>query len=268
MKLEDNEFRYKNPNTIADLVIPIKLVPNTTLEKPREHFHTNIANNYQWLDESPVNSGKAIVCGASPSLKKHVEAIREEQANGAVIYGCNSAARFLFDNGISIDHQVILDASDLAIYDVLVSAKSHLFASIVNPIIFEMVDSPVLWHPAMQWIFDYLDLDDRKFTYIGGGITVSNSALCIAYTMGFRDITVYGMDSSYIESQFYANGAKPEEERLFIDLEINGKTFHTTYDMKQQVIVFLQLYQLLKDQGCKVDVFCDGLMAEAWLNKE
>jgi len=157
-----------------------------------------------------------------------------------------------------------MDALEETVEELSDNCDQHLISSIVSPVLHPKLKNPVLWHPLMDWIVKELDGLDRKFMFIGGGISVTNSAICMAYVMGYRKIIVYGVDSSFIDGEFYSYKANLTSPRLFVDVELNGKTFKTTYDMKQQVVVMLKLVNMLKEQGCEVVIDADGLMGEAY----
>lgn len=75
MELTAQEFRFKNPDTKGDLIIPIALIGTESKSKTLDNFQKNIALDLPWLDESAANDKTAIVCGASPSLRSRMHLI-------------------------------------------------------------------------------------------------------------------------------------------------------------------------------------------------
>lgn len=262
MELTAEEFRFKNPDTQRDLVLPIKLVNTETSQKTLENFRHNIKLDIPWLNESEAHGGTAIICGASPSLRT-----RFHRLNGDV-FACNRAAEVLREADVKPKYQVLMDALEETILDVSDNAEQHLISSIVSPKLHTKLKNPIIWHPLIDWIVKELDGADREFMFIGGGITVTNSAICIAYIMGYRKIIVLGVDSSFVDDKFYSYQANAQSDRLFVDVEVNGKSFKTSYDMKQQVVVMLKLVQMLRDLGCSIEIDSDGLMGEAYKSME
>lgn len=271
MDLYDTAVRYRNPNTNQDLVLPVRLVGPVSYEKYKENFLSNIQHDLPWLDESPVHDAPAIICGAAPSLIKNLDKIRELKERGGKVFGCNSACKTLADNGIEVDYQPVLDAHECMANYMHLDAKCHILASYVDTKLFDMSKNVIVFHPSIDWIEEHLKDDPRKFMYIGGGISVTISALCIAYTMGYREIHVFGMDSCFDGDAFYANGkgiAKDETNQLEVTIDFNGKSYRTTYDMKQQVIVFIEVAKLLLESGCKLGVYGQGLLQDVWKSKQ
>ena len=60
-------------------------------------------------DEVPAHLNRAIICGGGPSLVGSLESIHEMKARGGTIFALNNVARFLAENGIRADYQVIID---------------------------------------------------------------------------------------------------------------------------------------------------------------
>lgn len=271
MDLYDTAIRHKNPDTNQELIIPIKLVGPVSYDKYKANFLSNIERHVPWLDESPINDIPAIICGAAPSLLNHLDKIKELQGNGGKVFGCNSACKTLYDHGVEVDYQPVLDAHECMKNYMHLDAKSHILASYVDTSLFEMSKNAILFHPSIDWIEEHLKDDPRKFMYIGGGVSVTISALCIAYTMGYREIHVFGMDSCFEGDKWYANGegiAKHETNQLEVTVDFNDKSYRTTYDMKQQVIVFVDIAKLLLDSGCKLGVHGEGLLQDVWKSKQ
>lgn len=266
MQLQDTSYRIMNPGASQELVIPITLLPPISGDKYKSNLEKNIVLDIPWLDESPVNDRPAVVCGAAPSMRKYTDTIKEISTKGAV-FACNSAAKYLIDHGIEVDFQPMLDPHPIMIESMHSGAKSHLLASYVDPALFKVANNPVIWHPCEEWVEERLKDEQRSFTYIGVGISVAISTLCIAYTMGHREIHVFGMDSCFEGDAFYANGkgaVTGETAPLYVDVEFNGKTYKTTYDMKQQVLVFVEIAKLLLKHGVQLKVYGDGLLQDVW----
>lgn len=267
MHLNDTEIRHRNVGTSSDLVLGVRMEVETEQDYAWSQFEQNIKRDVPWLARQPENDHLAIVCGAAPSLKDHIADIADKQADGAAVYACNSAAGVLVRGGVNPDYQVILDPHQIMLYDFEFKAKCHLLASLVHPSLFDQSINPILWHPAQQNVMDATRDIDRHFTYIGGGVSVAMFSLCIAYAMGHRAIDAYGIDSSY-SGAMYANGRGEDYYShgglLVVDIEHAGRTFKTTWDMKQQVQTFLKLAHALKQVGVPIRVHGDGLLPHAY----
>lgn len=262
IELEDMFVRHRNPGMDTDLVIPVVLaspVPDSVMQ---DNVRANSVLDVPWLAESPPHDGIALVCGAGPSLADDIEDIRAKVAAGAKIFASNSAAPYLNKCNIPVAYQVVLDPHPV-VADELGDAEEYLLASIIDPFIFSKYGNVTLWHPANEWIDDIIPRTDKNFCHIGGGVTVSNSSLCLAYTMGYRNIHVYGMDSSYRDDVTHVAPLPQVSQSIIItDVVSNGKVYRTSFDMKQQAIVFKELHALLVAEGCKVIVHGSGLLPD------
>ncbi len=262
MKLEENFFRHSNPGATSDLIIPIALLSCCDTEKTKSHVKENCEFDAPWLDEEPANDGIAIICGSAPSLKETIGELKALYDKGAVIFSCNTATAYLLEQGIKPQYQVILDPFD-EVTDFMYDAGCHLLASTVHPSAFEKSKNPVLWHPMIGWLGDYIPEKGKNFTFIGGGVTVTNSAVCMSYTKGFREMHVFGMDSSYEGEKTHVNDLKAiDSDELYVTVENNGKTYTCAYYMKQQALIFRELHKQLTELGCKVSVYGYGLLPD------
>lgn len=255
MKLTEKEYTHRNPGASQDLVIPIDPTATVPLERAMEYVRANSVLDIPWIEEVPAHAGVAVICGAGPSLKRSYSDIRA----GGEVFACSTAGRTLEANGIDITYQVIMDPLESSADD-LVDADRHLIASFAHPSVFEVATRPMLWHPVIKGIEDFIP--DRPFVGIGGGITVLNSVLGLAYTLGFREFRCYGVDSSYEDGQRYADPSTPPNPTTPLWIEERGKQYLTSYDLRQQAVVFLQLAQQLKAAGCTVKVFGSGLLPD------
>lgn len=267
MNLDDTEIRYRNAGTSCDLVLGVRMEVETEQEYAKKQFQQNLERDVPWLVKQPENDKIALVCGAAPSLKDHVQQIKQMQSEGAVVYACNSAAGVLVSGGVIPDYQVILDPHAIMLNDFCFQAKCHLLASLVHPTLFDLSENAILWHPAQQDVIDATKDIERDFTYIGGGVSVPMFTLCITYAMGHRSIDAYGIDSSY-SGAMYANGRGEDYYAhgglLVVDVTHAGRTFKTTWDMKQQVQTFLKLAHAFKQIGVPIRVHGDGLLPHAY----
>jgi len=259
MQLNETALRYKNAEARGELVLPIELVGTTTLEEAKENLDANMSHPI-WLEEYPAHDGVAIVCGNGPSLADTLDEIRELDG---VIYACNDAANLLIENGIEVHYQVILEAHPRAV-DELADANVHLLASMVNPELFRRCKNAILWHPNTPWVEERIPKEHPPFVYIGGASTVSMFALSIAHTMGFRSIHTFGLDSSHKEGKTHASREFDIPGQLLVTVNAFGKDYKTSYDMKEQVRVFMVMQEKLAELGTKVAVHGYGLLPDVF----
>jgi 2-polyprenyl-3-methyl-5-hydroxy-6-metoxy-1,4-benzoquinol methylase len=102
------------------------------------------------------------------------------------------------------------------------------------------------------------------YSIIGGGASVGNSALCLAYVMGFRDLHCFGYDSSHRDG---ASHAYPQPMNEFIpcsEVEWAGQKYTVSVAMKAQAEKFQVTARAVIEEGCKVTVHGDGLLPAMW----
>ena len=271
--IDDHFLTHRNPNTSKTLDIPVRLIANILNDEAEQNFDVNVVKNLEWIDSLPPNSKVAIFCGSAPSLNDSYHEIKNKQESGAVIFGANGSPWNLHTNNISTDYQIILDSSNVS-KGIFYPYAIHLFSSVCNPDAVDMSECCLLWHPDIPMVAEKLKDSTRHFSYIGGAISVMLYGMSLIYSLGYREIHLYGFDSSYKEDEWYAESdnvkakmSTPDGNALIISVEENGRVFKTTYDMKLQVSQFLFLERMLKESGCKVSVYGDGLLQHTFINR-
>lgn len=257
-------MRRRNPDTTQDLVIPVVLTCNTPDELLISNIKTNSAVKREWLKIEPENQLTAIMCGSGPSLAEHLDQIKELQAQGNIVYAMNGAAKFLHENGVFPDFQIIVDARPKNIDLVYPKAGKHLFGSQVDPSLFERVPTAILWHQEIGSITDILPPHDEDYALIGGASAVGNSAICIAYTLGHRKIHCFGYDSSHRGVSGHAFDQPMNAEEPLTTVRFGGREYICSYTMKSQAHKFQYTAKALEGMGCEVKVFGDGLLPAIW----
>lgn len=262
------QMAYRNPGATSDLIIPVHVVSNTSDEQLEHNITVNSARDLPWLFHQKPHQAVAILCGGGPSLVDHLDEIRRLQAEGGVIFAMNAASRFLRSHGISVDAQVIADAKaeTVSLYDT--GARQHLLASQCDPAMFEQGGDIMLWHLAVDETMDRLFPADRRkrggYSLIGGGASVGNSALCVAYVLGFRTMELYGYDSSHREGESHAYRQEMNRFIPTVDVEWGGRKYQTSIAMKAQAEKFQLTAQSLKREGCTLQVHGEGLLPAMW----
>lgn len=260
----DLVVRHRNEEATQDLVIPFKLVCNTTDEMLLANIRTNSLPERDWLGIQEENEQTAILCASGPSIADHLDEIKELQKNGGVVFAMNGTSKFLNEREILPYYQVIVDARPQTATLVDEKAWKHLFASQVDPKCFELVPDAIVWHQEIGDITNQLPEYGKDYALIGGGTSVGISAMCIAYTMGFRKIKCFGYDSSHRDMNSHAFEQKMNDTEPLTTIRSNGKTYLCSFTMKQQAHKFQETAYALIDAGCEIDVIGDGLLPSIW----
>lgn len=241
--------------------LDLNIVPNTgsdvVLSNARENEHAA-----PWLRKSDAHGEIAFLCGSGPSLMDCLPFIKAHASKGKV-FALNNAGKILKENGVEADYQVLLDPRPENVEFIREQyVKAYLVASQVHPDIFKTLQGRVVaqWHPAIEGIADLFP--SRDMTLIGGGITVGLCAMTLAYAMGFRQLMLFGYDSSYRGDKGHAAPQRrtPVENWTF-DVTVFDKTFKSNAAMTKQAEQFPHLAKALAEEcGCEIHVFGDGLL--------
>lgn len=266
------QMPYRNPHASAPLYLPVLVVCNTSDEDLERNISRNAARDLPWIGMVPVHDRVAVMVGGGPSLADHIETIREMQAQGADVFAMNRASAYLREHGIAADYQVIADAKPETASLLDSEAEHHLLASQVDLATMDRADavSPKisLWHLCVDEDMDRLFPVERRkrggYALVGGGAAVGNSALCLAYVMGYRQFECFGYDSSH---RGEASHAYEQDMNRFIptvEVEWAGKTYLSSVAMKAQAEKFQITGQALEKEGCAIHVHGDGLLPAMW----
>lgn len=240
----------------------IELICNTCDAELFANVRENSARPLPWLKLKGVHNGHACLVGGGPSLIDHLPALRQRIAHGQQVFALNGAAKFLNDQGIVPDGQIILDARPQNL-DLIGRAHTHYFASQVNPALYEhpKARNVVLWHHAGEGIDAHLPDYDDSYTLIGGAPSVGLAALCLTYALGFRFMHLFGYDSSHRADEGHAF-AQPQNDRdPLCKVTVDGETFTSSLTMAGQAEKFPELCDALIDHGCTITIESDGLIA-------
>lgn len=261
------QMPYRNPHSTSPLFLTVIVVANTSDEDLARNIKINSERDLPWLSMAVPHGGIAVMVGGGPSAEDHLPKIRALQEAGATIYAMNAASQWLRGHGIEPSFQVMADAKPETATLVDQEAQAHLFASQVNPLTMDAVERPTVWHLAVGE-FEHLFPETRRkrggYAMIGGGAAVGNSALCVAYAMGFRRFEIFGFDSSHRGEASHAYEQPMNQFIPCVDVVWAGKTYHCSVAMKAQAERFQITGRDLLGAGCSLTVHGDGLLPAMW----
>lgn len=256
-------LKHWNKEATAPLILPVEVIVNTSDEQIYRNIKENSVLNREWIKSEPEHDGIAVLCGSGPSIEDYLDEIMTLQNQGAKIFALNGAAKFLSDHGIYPDYQVLLDARPQTA-ELIGPAREHLFASQVSPICFEQVPNAILWHLQVEDIEDYFPDDYPEYVQIGGACSVGNTATCLVYALGYRNLQCYGYDSSHREGKSHVVHQKMNDGEPQAIVNFRGKEYTASLTMKLQAEGFQRTSKLLKDMGCKIEVHGTGLLPDIY----
>ena len=242
----------------------IEILCNTDDATLFANIEANSGRDLPWVAELPAHDGHAVLVGGGPSLAEHLPSIRKRHELGQVIFALNGAAQFLMGHGIRPDYQVILDARPSNV-SLIGKANAYLIASQCDPSVFDALADRFavrVWHPAIEDIEQHLPEYGGEFALIGGGTTVGLSAMCLAYTLGYRKLHLFGYDSSHRQTIGHAYAQPQNVTEPVCKVTTGGKVFTASLTMARQAELFPEVANNLIDRGCIITVDADGLIME------
>ena len=252
---------FGRPRPSSRSRVQIELTCNTEDEVLFANVRQNSRLRSDWVKSLPAHDGHAVLVGGGPSLADHFPQLLARIRHGQTVFALNGAAAFLNARGVLPDYQVILDARPDNI-TLLSDAAEHLLASQCDPGLVSAAKGVVrLWHACVDGIDDHLPNHDDEYALIGGGTTVGLSAMCLAYTLGYRHLHLYGFDSSHREGMGHAYRQPQNLYDPLCKVTLGGKTFTASLTMAGQAERFPLCVKQLNDLGCTITVESDGLIA-------
>jgi len=255
------QLKHQNPGASKPLVLPIQVICNTSDEQIFSNIRINARRPGTWVKAVPAHGGVAVLCGSGPSLADCLPEIRQWREAGATVFAMNGSASYLAANGILPDYQVVIDAREETA-QLVGPAKAHLFASQVHPACFEKMPNAQVWHLQVTGIDDSLPDYDDDFVEIGGAASVGNTATCLAYAMGFRNLQIYGYDSSHRAGEGHAFRQPMNDGDPCAMVRFCGKDYLVSLTMKLQAEKFQDTARSLQQLGCTLTVHGDGLLPD------
>jgi uncharacterized Rossmann fold enzyme len=238
--------------------------PNSPQEQVFANVRVNSQRNVSWVVEVPEHDGHAVLVGGGPSAADDIDEIWHRYYQHQTIFALNGAAGWLKKEGIEADYQVILDARpENCRFVSSLDASAFLVASQCDPSVFETLSgqSVILFHHWEEGIADCFD--HKPSVLIGGGITVGLTAIALVYAMGYRQIHLYGYDSSDRENASHAyeqaqKGAEAERREVWV----GRKKFVCAPGMFAQAKAFPAFAALMAEHGAMITVHGSGLLPE------
>jgi SAM-dependent methyltransferase len=241
----------------GDSIADLEAVANT--KDVSENIRYACSLKHPWLPLKSAHSGRAVICAGGPSIKQCFEAIT---GHNAPIFAVNGTANLLSDNGVLVDYQIILDARPGNVDFVKrPMALKYLVASQCDRLIFDALKerNVTVFHMNTLDVLDAIPESNKPINLISSGSTVGLAAMALAYTLGFRNIHLYGYDSSFGESH-HAYPQASNDADVVIDASVGDRNFKTTPWMVKQAEEFQTLARNLAELGCSIEVHGDGLL--------
>lgn len=239
----------------------------------------------------------AVIAGGGASLAGTLESIRQLQIEGARVYALNNAASYLAQHGIEADAQIIVDSRPFNARFVAERwARTAYLASQCHPDTYAQAQKSgyavevyhgynagiinhiartrlqgAAWAVYKRTRWQWLRRVSRVPELIGGGLTVGLTGLCLVYTLGHRDIHLFGYDSSHAEGKSHAYAQAENAGDELVSCVVDNKEFTSSTTMAGQANDFKGVYEMLRACGAEVTVYGEGLIPtlyRAWKREQ
>ena len=202
----------------------------------------------------PVN-----IVGDGASSQGFIEELKLRQKEGQEIWALDDNYLRLREAGLEPDAHIISSPEKENAYFVPEKSDATLFyASQCHPDVFAKAQKNgkqiIIWHPLIDGIRNAMGKNAALL--LGGGTTTPMYAISLAYTLGVRDLHLFGYDSS-----FSGEPKASDDERISIN--VGSRQFNTTLLLAQQINEFRMLLQSLTPQGMSIKLYGDGLLPSA-----
>lgn len=234
---------------------------NTKQEALIANIRHALTLRHPWLQMMPAHDGHAVIVGGGPSLKKEIGEIKKRQEHGQVVFSTNNTYKYLWQNGIFADCHVMVDArAENKEFVPGVNIPCY-YASQCHPDVLNLALNVILWHTFSGEVLDVIG-DDTGDPLVGAGTTVGLKAIAIAHILGYRNIHLYGFDSSYEDGDNHAYKQPLNDGERTLEVEMNGKKYKAAAWMCSQVEEFKEVARELVNSGCILTVHGYGLLPD------
>lgn len=261
--MSELHIRFRNQEATSPLIIPVNLLINTPMDVLFSQIRENSMKIHKWIKMIPPHDGVAIICGSGPSLIDDLEEIKEKDGT---IFALNAAAKFLNENGIIPDYQVMIDAKEESV-DLIGDAREHLFGATVNPKAFDVKPEATLFQIQIEndELQEFLDqIAPNDYSMVTNAVSVGVVSAVLAWVMGFRELHFYGYDSCHKGNESHVVRQEMNDIVATMDVEFSGKKYIASMPMKLQAERFMQVSNLLKREGCKIFMHGSGLLPDMY----
>jgi uncharacterized Rossmann fold enzyme len=206
-----------------------------------------------------TKSGAVAIVGSGPSLKTNWQELQNFDGD---IIACNASCQFLLEKGIVPTYMFCFDADPL-VMEFFTPRKdiTYLMASRCVPAAFEILKGCkiVVWHAAGdENICSILEKNNKMEPMVAGGSASVTRAMVLAIPMGYKNIHVYGADSSFANGETHIRKSTTNERRMAI--KCGGRVFEVAPWMTLQVDDLKKLVPLIKYVGVTLFFHGDGLL--------
>jgi hypothetical protein len=201
----------------------------------QKHVNSAVARSLPTCIKRVARRGRVAVVASGPSAADYVDLLK---AWDGEVWGVNGAFAWMMHRGIRPTAFIGLDPEPI-LKDYLINCPddaTYYLASQVHAEVYDHLASKNVrvWYPA----------DDQvKYPFgahlVFGGTTCLGRAPNLAYMLGYREVHIFGCDSSFTDRSHVYGGHGDIPAGSF-PIEMHGQTFITTRQMLQQSCDFCE----------------------------
>lgn len=250
---------------------------NVSADFAYDNIRANVGRDLEWFLGREHQDGTCVIVGGGPSMKQHVKAIKDLKRRGAKIVTVNNALGYLHQRGLTPDAHVMLDAREENLPMVANAPKKtrYFLASQVHPCVFDALSghNVTVWHNGMhdgEELFSIVKpwfeegQNQKPVIFVPGGGTVGLRALNLVWLSGYKDIRLFGFDSSYSGEQHHAYAQPLNDTDVTQWVALGDKRYLCAPWMLRQAREFQANYLELREKGVSITVYGKGLIPDLW----
>lgn len=227
----------------------------------QKHLDYALKMRVPWAVKHKRRPGKVAIVASGPSATEFVDLLKDWDGE---IWGINGAFVWMLRRGIKPTAFVGLDPEPI-LKDYLIETPedaTYYLAAQVHPDVFDHLQH----HKVKLWF-----AADGQVNMPFGAVPIFGGSTCVgrapnlAYHLGYREVHIFGCDSSFTDRDHVYDGAGQLPPGTF-SFEIGGRVFLTTRQMVQQACDFAEAmveWARPGDDGSEplsVSLYGDGLL--------
>lgn len=236
-------------------ILQLEMVVNTTDKELLTNLKFCKSLGLPSLPLMEANKKTLAIVGSGPSLRDTWGLIPRD----AEIMALNGAYKFLRTKGIIPTYFAMLDSRQVNVNFLqdLHPNSTYLLASQSHPDVFMRLKGRVVgvFHlstPTTRRIFTDEDL------YVGGGGTIGLTALGLAMAMGYRNVILYGYDSSFSGEERHVLHQPQNDSQSTLDVWVKDRKYTTSHAMAAQTMDFFPFWSAIKKECPEFEVHLIG----------
>lgn len=223
------------------------------VEDRRAFLESSLARGYPLVALCESNWRPLAIVGGGPSVRDDVDELRNWDGE---IWAVNASLDWLLSHGIRVDGYACCDSND-TITQFLKNAPdaTYYLSSTCHPDVFDCLEGKriVVWHAGVN---------DLKYPLghgvVGGGPTILTRAPMLAHCLGYRDVHIFGGDSSYDGDESHVYGGAYQHRKLF-KVRLDGVVYTTEAEFLHQAAYFQAILDFFTERGARFTVHGKGL---------